>query len=63
MAPNAVTFGLALALVGAAAQTVTTLTISLVQLSTAPAVRGHVALLLPAMLLGGLTVGAPLWGG
>ena len=62
VAPNAALFGLALVLVGAAAQTVTTSTISLVQLSTAPAMRGRVAALLLAVILGGLPVGAPLVG-
>ncbi len=55
-------FGLALVVVGAASQTVTTSTISLVQLSTEPAMRGRVTALLLTVALGGLPLGAPLVG-
>ncbi|GJG85920.1 MFS transporter [Gemmatimonadetes bacterium T265] len=55
-------FGLALVLVGAASQTVTTSTTSLVQLSTEPAMRGRVMALLLTVALGGQPVGAPLVG-
>ncbi len=54
--------GLALVVVGAASQTVTTSTISLVQLSTEPAMRGRVTALLLTVALGGLPLGAPLVG-
>ena len=55
-------FGLALVLVGVSAQTFTTSTISLVQLSTAPAMRGRVIAILLAVALGGTPLGAPLVG-
>ncbi|HZD30161.1 MAG TPA: MFS transporter [Candidatus Angelobacter sp.] len=60
--PNYWLFGLALVIVGAAAQTVTTSTISLVQLSTEPAMRGRVMALLLAITLGGTPIGAPIVG-
>ncbi len=60
--PTALLFGAALVVVGAASQTVTTSTTSLVQLSTEPQMRGRVMALLLAIALGGLPVGAPLVG-
>jgi MFS family permease len=60
--PNYVGFGLALALIGIAAQTFTTSTNSLVQLSTEPAMRGRVIAILLAIALGGTPLGAPVVG-
>ncbi len=60
--PNDWLFGLALILVGASAQTLTTGAISLVQLSTAPAMRGRVIAILLAITLGGTPLGAPIIG-
>jgi MFS family permease len=60
--PNEALFGLALVVVGAASQTVTTSTTSLVQLSTEPAMRGRVMALLLSVALGGQPLGAPLVG-
>ncbi len=55
-------FALALVIIGIAAQTFTTSTISLVQLSTTPAMRGRVMAILLAIALGGTPVGAPIVG-
>jgi MFS family permease len=60
--PSYVLFGAALIVVGAASQTVTTSTTSLVQLSTEPRLRGRVMALLLTIALGGQPVGAPLVG-
>ena len=60
--PGYMLFGMALIVVGAASQTVTTSTMSLVQLSTEPAMRGRVMALLLTIALGGQPVGAPLVG-
>ncbi len=60
--PNWRLFGLALILVGVSAQTLTTGAISLVQLSTAPAMRGRVIAILLAITLGGTPLGAPVIG-
>jgi MFS family permease len=60
--PNYVGFGLALALIGIAAQTFTTSTNSLVQLSTEPDMRGRVIAILLAIALGGTPLGAPMVG-
>ncbi|SFS19131.1 Predicted arabinose efflux permease, MFS family [Dyella sp. OK004] len=60
--PSFLPFGIALILVGACAQTFTTSTNSLVQLSTAPAMRGRVVAILLAVALGGTPIGAPLVG-
>jgi MFS family permease len=62
MMPNYWLFGLALILIGASAQTVTTSTISLVQLSTEPAMRGRVIAILLAIAMGGTPIGAPIVG-
>ena len=62
LAPSLPLFALALVVVGAASQTVTTSTTSLVQMSTEPAMRGRVMALLLAIALGGLPVGAPVVG-
>jgi MFS family permease len=55
-------FGCALFVVGLAAQTFTTSTNSLVQLSTEPAMRGRVMAILLAIALGGTPLGAPVVG-
>ncbi len=55
-------FGAALVIVGVSAQTFTTTTNSVVQLSTAPAMRGRVMAILLAMALGGTPLGAPIVG-
>jgi MFS family permease len=60
--PNYWLFGLALVVIGVSAQTMTTSTISLVQLSTEPAMRGRVMAILLAITLGGTAVGAPMVG-
>ena len=60
--PNYWLFGLALAVVGVAAQTLTTTAIGAVQLWTEPAMRGRVMAILLAVTLGGTPLGAPLVG-
>jgi len=55
-------FGLALIVLGASAQTITTTTIATVQLSTDPAMRGRVMAILLAITLGGTPIGAPIVG-
>ncbi|SEB20412.1 MFS transporter [Variovorax sp. YR216] len=60
--PNVIGFGIALIVTGVAAQTITTSTNSLVQLSTEPALRGRVIAILLATLLGSTPIGAPVVG-
>jgi MFS family permease len=60
--PNVIGFGIALIVTGVAAQTLTTSTNSLVQLSTDPALRGRVIAILLAILLGSTPIGAPVVG-
>jgi MFS family permease len=60
--PHVIGFGLALIVTGVAAQTLTTSTNSLVQLSTDPALRGRVIAILLAILLGSTPIGAPVVG-
>ncbi len=60
--PNYWLFGLALVVVGVAAQTFTTTAISMVQLGTEPAMRGRVMAILLAVAMGGTPLGAPLVG-
>ena len=62
MMPSYALFGLALFVVGVAAQTLTTTTNSLVQMSTEPAMRGRVVAILLAITLGGTPLGAPIVG-
>jgi MFS family permease len=62
VAPTFLLFGLVLVGVGAAAQTFTTSTNSLVQLSTEPAMRGRVLAILLGLALGGTPLGAPVVG-
>lgn len=60
--PNYASFGVALMVVGIAAQTVTTSTNSYVQTSTEHSMRGRVIAILLAIVLGGTPVGAPIIG-
>jgi MFS family permease len=60
--PNALTFGLALILVGLTGLTVMTTANGYVQTTTAPAMRGRVMGLYIAVFLGGTPIGAPLAG-
>jgi len=60
--PNYWLFGGVLVVIGVAAQTFTTSTNALVQLSTEPVMRGRVLAILLAMLLGGTLIGAPIVG-
>ena len=60
--PGPWTFGALLALVGALAQTFTTSTNSLVQLSTEPAMRGRVMAIYMGIFLGCTPLGAPFVG-
>jgi MFS family permease len=62
MMPNYLAFGIALFVVGFAAQTFNTSTNSLVQTSTEPGMRGRVIAILLAIALGGTPVGAPIVG-
>jgi MFS family permease len=62
MMPSYALFGLVLFVVGVAAQTLTTTTNSLVQMSTEPAMRGRVIAILLAITLGGTPLGAPIVG-
>ena len=62
LAPSYVLFGAALALVGVASQTVSTPTVSLVQMTTEPAMRGRVVALMMTIALGGQPIGAPFVG-
>jgi MFS family permease len=61
-APFYLAFGLILFAVGMSAQTFTTSTNSLTQLSTAPEMRGRVIAILMAVALGGTPIGAPIVG-
>jgi MFS family permease len=60
--PNYWLFGLVLVIIGLSAQTFTTTTLALVQLSTEPVMRGRVLAILLAIALGGTPVGAPVAG-
>ncbi|XWK49885.1 MFS transporter [Tunturiibacter empetritectus] len=60
--PNYWLFGLALIVIGVSAQTFTTSTNSLVQLSTEPEMRGRVLAILLAVVFGGTPMGAPIVG-
>jgi MFS family permease len=60
--PDYASFGVALMVVGIAAQTVTTSTNSFVQTSTEHSMRGRVIAILLAIALGGTPVGAPIVG-
>jgi MFS family permease len=60
--PSYATFGLALIVIGASAQTFTTTANGTVQLSTEPAMRGRVMAIFLAIALGGTPIGAPIVG-
>jgi MFS family permease len=60
--PNYWLFGLALVIVGVAAQTFTTSLISTVQMTTDPAMRGRVMAIVLAIAMGGTPIGAPIVG-
>jgi MFS family permease len=60
--PNYLLFGAALVLVGLAAQTFTTTSNSVVQLTTEPAMRGRVMAILLTIVMGGTPIGAPIVG-
>jgi MFS family permease len=62
LAPNYYAFGAALMLIGAAGVIFTNATNSIMQLSTAPAMRGRVMALRVAIALGGTPLGAPIVG-
>jgi len=60
--PSALSFGMALIVIGVAAQTFTTSTNSLMQLTTEPMMRGRVVAIFLAIALGGTPLGAPIVG-
>ncbi len=60
--PTYALFGAALVVIGISAQTFTTSSLSLVQISTDPAVRGRVVAIVLAVALGGTPIGAPIVG-
>jgi MFS family permease len=62
IAPDEWFFALALVVIGVSAQTFTTSTNSLVQLSTEQSMRGRVIAILLAVTLGGTPIGAPIVG-
>ena len=62
LAPNIWLFGAALVIVGVSALTFTNSTSSLLQLSTAPGMRGRVIAIRLAVALGGTPIGAPIVG-
>jgi len=62
VAPSYLAFGLVLFVVGLAAQTFTTSTNSMAQISTEPHMRGRVIAILLAIALGGTPIGAPIVG-
>ena len=62
MMPRYVLFGLVLASVGVASQTLTTSTNTYLQLSTEPSMRGRVVAIMLAIAVGGTPLGAPIVG-
>jgi len=60
--PNYASFGVALVLIGVAAQTFTTTANGTVQLATEPNMRGRVMAIFLAIALGGTPIGAPIVG-
>jgi MFS family permease len=60
--PSYLLFGVALVIIGIAAQTLTTSTNSFVQTSTEPAMRGRVIAILLAVIAGGTPIGGPIVG-
>jgi MFS family permease len=61
-APNYLVFAVILIAIGGAAQTLTTSSNSLVQLSTEPRMRGRIIAIFLAIVLGGTPIGAPIVG-
>jgi MFS family permease len=62
LAPSLLLFGVALVVVGVAAQTFTTTANGVVQLATEPAMRGRVMAIFMAIAMGGTPLGAPIVG-
>jgi MFS family permease len=60
--PNYWLFGVILIVMGASSQNFNTISISTVQLSTEPAMRGRVMAILLAVAMGGTPIGAPILG-
>jgi MFS family permease len=60
--PTYILFGSALVVIGACAQTFTTSTNSLLQLSTNPGMRGRVMAIALAVTLGSMPIGSPIVG-
>jgi MFS family permease len=60
--PSFMLFGAVLVVVGVAAQTVTTSSVGLVQLTTAPAMRGRVMAIVLGLTLGAVAAGSPVVG-
>ncbi|MDE1893457.1 MAG: MFS transporter [Xanthomonadaceae bacterium] len=60
--PNELLFAATLVIIGISAQTFTTSTLSLAQMTTAPAVRGRVIAIVLAIAMGGTPIGAPIVG-
>ena len=60
--PNYWLFGMVLIVIGVSAQTFTTSTNSLMQLSTEPAMRGRIVAIFLAIAMGGTPIGAPIVG-
>ncbi len=62
LSPSFPLFGLALVLIGVAAQTVMTTANGFVQMTTTPAMRGRIAAMFMAITLGGTPLGGPIMG-
>jgi MFS family permease len=62
VAPSYALFGVTLIVIGISAQTFTTSSLSLVQISTDPNLRGRVVAIVLAVALGGTPIGAPIVG-
>jgi MFS family permease len=60
--PNYWLFGIVLIAIGVSAQTFTTSTNSLMQLTTEPAMRGRIVAIFLAIAMGGTPIGAPIVG-
>ncbi len=60
--PNELLFSAVLVIIGVSAQTFTTSTLSLAQMTTAPAMRGRVIAIVLAIAMGGTPIGAPIVG-
>jgi MFS family permease len=62
MMPSYWLFAIALVIVGVSAQTFTTSTVGITQLTTEPHIRGRVMAILMAIAMGGTPIGAPIVG-